>query len=62
MNFDKYYDPQATDREVLREVYKGLRPEVRRGRAHRQTRHALYLQVIMNRANMAQVLGWSTTH
>ncbi len=61
MNFNKYYDKTATDREVLREVYKGLRPEVK-GRECRQLRHELYREVILKRAQVALILGWPTVH
>ena len=57
MNFDKYYDQHATDSDVIRDVYKGLRPEVK-DRAHREVRHALYREVMSKRAQMAQLLGW----
>lgn len=57
MNFDVYYDRNATDRAVLREVYKGLRPEVK-NRACRTVRHELYREVLYQRAQMAQVLDW----
>ena len=60
MDFNKYYDKNATDREVLREVRKGLRPEVR-GRECRQLRHDLYREVILKRAQVAQILGWYPT-
>ncbi len=57
MNFDVYYDRNATDLAVLREVYKGLRPEMK-GRDHREVRHELYREVMSKRAQMAQLLGW----
>ena len=57
MDFDKYYDEDATDCDVIREVYKGLRPEVK-DRAHRDIRHALYREVMSKRVQMAQLLGW----
>lgn len=57
MNFNVYYDKNATDRAVLREVYKGLRPEVK-GRGCRTMRHELYREVMYQRTKMAQLLGW----
>ncbi len=60
MNFEMYYDKFATDRDVLREVRKGLRPEVK-DRSHRQVRHDLYRTILCNRAQMAKLLNWYPT-
>ncbi len=57
MNLDVYYDKDATDCAVIREVYKGLRPEVK-SRRYRFVRHELYREVLSKRAQMAQLLGW----
>lgn len=57
MNFDVYYDKDASDRAVLREVYKGLQVHIK-VRACRTLRHELYREVLYQRTQMAQLLGW----
>ena len=60
MNFDVYYNKDASDRAVLREVRKGLRPGIKT-RACRLVRHELYREVLYQRARMAQLLKWYPT-
>lgn len=56
VNYDLYYDVNASQRAVLREVYRGFRPEVRRNPALRDVRHDLYREVLTRRELMFQLM------
>ncbi len=60
LNFDAYYNKNSSDRDVIRELRKLIRPEVM-DRSHREVRHIMYREVLLRRAEMAQILNWYPT-